>query len=210
MSNLFEKAFGKVTRTVETMTYRDQSMSRVALKRIYATAVEDLWEAVTNPERLARWFLPVEGELKPGGRYQLKGNAGGEILKCDPPHQLHLSWEFGESISWVEATITAESDAGASLTLAHFFIPDAHWDQYGPGATGVGWDLSILALGTHLGLDADRFATPEWTSTDEGKDFVRASSQAWGEAHIASGADEAKARAQATETSNAYTGEAEA
>ncbi|MFE7775062.1 hypothetical protein ACFU5O_14395 [Streptomyces sp. NPDC057445] len=53
----------------------------VLLRRTYdATAtVEDVLDACTDPERTSRWFLPLTGELKPGGRYQLDGNAGGEI-----------------------------------------------------------------------------------------------------------------------------------
>jgi uncharacterized protein YndB with AHSA1/START domain len=53
--------------------------------RSYDTTVADLWDAITTPERPARWFLPVEGDLKLGGRYQLKGNAGGTITHCQPP-----------------------------------------------------------------------------------------------------------------------------
>ena len=59
--------------------------------REYPTTVEDLWEAITVPERIARWFLPVEGDLKLGGRYQLKGNAGGTITRCEPPQALDLT-----------------------------------------------------------------------------------------------------------------------
>ena len=74
----------------------------VTLSRGYATSVEDLWDAVTNPERIPRWFLPVSGELEPGGRYQLEGNAGGLITACEPRSHLALTWEFGEDLSWVE------------------------------------------------------------------------------------------------------------
>ena len=44
-----------------------------------------MWDACTDPERIGRWFLPVSGDLRLGGRYQLEGNAGGEILRCEPP-----------------------------------------------------------------------------------------------------------------------------
>ena len=65
---------------------RDGQPARaVTLARSYATTVEDLWDAVTNGERILRWFLPISGELAPGGRYQLEGNAGGVITACEPP-----------------------------------------------------------------------------------------------------------------------------
>jgi Activator of Hsp90 ATPase homolog 1-like protein len=50
----------------------------VVLRRSYDAPIEDVWDACTDPDRLNRWFLPVTGELRVGGRYQLKGNAGGE------------------------------------------------------------------------------------------------------------------------------------
>jgi uncharacterized protein YndB with AHSA1/START domain len=56
----------------------------------------------TNPERIPRWFLPVSGELKEGGRYQLEGNAGGTITRCDPPHGFDATWEMGSDMSWIE------------------------------------------------------------------------------------------------------------
>ena len=44
-----------------------------------------MWDAVTSAERIPRWFLPISGDLRLGGRYQLEGNAGGEVLECAPP-----------------------------------------------------------------------------------------------------------------------------
>jgi hypothetical protein len=53
-------------------------------------AVEDVWDAITSAERIPRRFLPVSGDLRLG-RYQLQGNAGGEITGCNPPRHLRLS-----------------------------------------------------------------------------------------------------------------------
>jgi uncharacterized protein YndB with AHSA1/START domain len=39
----------------------------VRLRRRYAAAIEDVWDACTSPERIARWFLPVTGDLRPAG-----------------------------------------------------------------------------------------------------------------------------------------------
>ena len=56
----------------------------VTVSRSYPAELADVWEACTNPERIPRWFLPVRGELKEGGRYQLEGNAGGTITRRCP------------------------------------------------------------------------------------------------------------------------------
>jgi hypothetical protein len=71
------KQIGAVQRTVDGQT--------VTVSQVYPTDLEDLWEAITTPERIARWLMPVTGDLKLGGRYQLQGNAGGTIVACDPP-----------------------------------------------------------------------------------------------------------------------------
>src|SRR5215813_14546632 len=100
-----ERHLGAVTRTVSELT-RDSKPARcVTLTRLYDTTVDDLWDAVTNPERLPRWFLPVEGDLRLGGRYQLKGNASGQITTCDAPRVLNHTWEFGGQISWVQVRL---------------------------------------------------------------------------------------------------------
>ena len=74
-----EDQLSAVERSVSSTLRERQAARAVALSRSYATTVEDLWDAVTNGERLPRWFLPISGELELGGRYQLEGNAGGEV-----------------------------------------------------------------------------------------------------------------------------------
>lgn len=87
---------GTVERSVASLERNGKPARAVILSRCYDTGVEDLWDAVTNPERLPRWFLPVEGNLQQGGRYQLKGNAGGTITLCQAPDTLDLTWESPE------------------------------------------------------------------------------------------------------------------
>src|SRR5690606_21550027 len=114
------------------------------------TTVDDLWDACTNPERLPRWFLPVTGDLQVGGRYQLEGQAGGTIERCDPPRSFAATWEFGGEVSWIEVTLAAAGD-GTRFTLEHVaHVDDERWLEYGPGAVGVGWDLALHGLAQHV------------------------------------------------------------
>jgi uncharacterized protein YndB with AHSA1/START domain len=202
--------FGAELRRVENREHLGKPALVGVAIRIYDTTVEDLWEATTTPERLARWFLPVEGDLRLGGRYQLKGNAGGTITRCDPPEALDLTWEFGGGTSWVNLRLAPEGQK-ARLMLEHIAhtdgIGEEHLKQYGPGATGVGWDLGLHGLKQHLANPevADPAAFEAWTLSTEGKAFIRTCGEAWGEAHIASGANPEEARAQAERTIAAYT-----
>ena len=79
------RVLGLVTRTVRNFEKDGKPASTVTLTRLFDTSVDDLWDALTSKERIPRWFLPVEGDLRLGGRYQLKGNAGGTITACTPP-----------------------------------------------------------------------------------------------------------------------------
>src|SRR5688572_13148290 len=204
--------FGAEFRRVRNREYQGKPALVVVAARRYDTTVDDLWQAITTPVRLARWFLPVEGDLKLGGRYQLKGNAGGTITRCDPPEALDLTWEFGGGTSWVTLRLAPDRQK-ARLTLQHIAhkdgIGEEHLKQYGPGATGVGWDLGLDGLKQHVAnpeVAIDPAAFEAWTLSTEGKAFIRKCGEAWGEAHIAAGADPEAARAQAERTIAFYTG----
>lgn len=201
---------GTVTRTVSTFERDGRPIRAVIASRTFATDIEDLWNAVTTAERIPRWLMPIEGELKLGGRYQLQGNAGGEITRCEPPHRLSVTWEFRDNVSWVDVTLEAKDGGSTLLTLEHTAeVPPEFWETYGPGATGVGWDLSLLGLGMHI-EDGVRNAPEEsagWIASQGGKDYMRASSDAWCEAAIRGGEDATWAREAAERTRRFYMGE---
>jgi uncharacterized protein YndB with AHSA1/START domain len=201
---------GAVTREVHTREYEGRPARVVLATCAYDTTTDDVWDAITNPERIPRWFLPISGELRPGGRYQLQGNAGGQITACDPPKMFNLTWEFGGQLSWVNVRLSELSDGGTSLRLEHIaHVPDDFWNQYGPGAVGVGWDLAMLGLGRHLetGATLDPKQGAEWPTTEDGKEFVRSSSDDWYRASTAAGTPEQAAREAAERTTAFYTGQ---
>ncbi len=197
-----------VERSLSSLERDGQPARAVTLSRSYATTIEDLWDAVTNGERIPRWFLPVSGELELGGRYQLEGNAGGVITACERASHLALTWEFGEDLSWVEVRFSDNGSGRARLTLTHTAHLSEHWGEYGPGAVGVGWELGLLGLALHLTQpnepkpDETAFATSR-----EGKAFITGSSEGWGQTAVAVGTNPDVARAAARRTTMFYTGE---
>ena len=196
-----------VERFVSLLERDGRPAGAVTLSRSYAATVEDLWDAVTNGERIPRWFLPVSGELELGGRYQLEGNAGGVITACEQPSRLALTWEFGGDVSWVEVSVSDDGAGRVRLTLTHISHLSEHWETYGPGATGVGWEMGLLGLALHIArpnepkLDEVAFATSR-----DGKALMAGSSERWGEAAVEGGADPEAARAAARRTAAFYTG----
>jgi uncharacterized protein YndB with AHSA1/START domain len=200
-----------IDRAVGSRTLAAGEARTLTVSRVYDTQPEDLWDACTNPERIARWFLPISGDLRPGGRFQIEGNASGTIERCEPPHSVDATWEYGGQTSWIEVRLTPQSDGGTRFSLEHIaHVEDEIWAQYGPGAVGVGWDQSLLGLALYLAGSDDlpeRDAVEAWQLSDVGREFSRLSSEGWAQASIAAGADPDEAQAAARRTTDFYTGE---
>ena len=113
----------------------------VLARRSYAADPEDTWSALTDPSRIARWFMPISGDLRVGGTFQLEGNAGGDILECDRPHRLRVT--FGGETSLLELRLLPDGDGATTLELEHT-VP-IEMAQSGAGAlwVGPGWDGGI-------------------------------------------------------------------
>src|SRR5687768_11347765 len=109
---------GAMSRTVENLERDGKPAKAVIASRVYDTDPADLWDALTNQQRLPRWFAPVSGDLKLGGRFQVEGNAGGTISECERNKRIAATWEFGGGVSWIEVSLTPQDD-GTRLELRH-------------------------------------------------------------------------------------------
>ena len=201
---------GAIRREVRNGERDGKPVRAVVATRTYDTTIEDLWDAISSPERLTRWFTGISGDLREGGRYQLEGNASGTITRCAPPRHLALTWEYGGAVSWVEVRLDEDAASGVRLVLEHTAEIDPHFGKYGPGAVGVGWDLSLVGLAEHLthGAAFDHAEGERWGLSDQGKDFIRQSSDGWCDASIEAGTDAREARAAAAQTTAFFTGAA--
>ena len=117
----------EVRREVGTKVLEAGEARVVTISQTYEGSLGDVWDACTNPERIPRWFLPVSGELKLGGKYQLEGNAGGTVERCDPPKSFAATWEMHGGVSWIEVRLTPAGD-GTRFELEHVAHIDDHWD----------------------------------------------------------------------------------
>jgi uncharacterized protein YndB with AHSA1/START domain len=200
---------GAVSRVVEDRVHEGQKNRVVIASRAYDTSIEDLWDALTNQERLPRWFAPVDGELTLGGRFQVKNNAGGTITACVPPKSFSATWEFGGGVSWINIALAPTKDGGTHLTLEHICPPNPHWDKFGPGAVGVGWELGLLGLGMHIRSQAmrDTFDEHAFGVSEEGKGFVTKTGEGWIAADITGGEDAGEATKRGQRTIHFYRGE---
>lgn len=203
-----ETHIGAVERTVTLLEREGKPASAVTLARSFAAPVADVWDAVTTAEHIPRWFLPITGDLRLGGRYQLEGNAGGEITECERLSHVAVTWVFMGDVSWVEARLSNEGAGGVRVSLTHTALLSPHWDTFGPGAAGVAWEMGFLGLALYLAApDEPKIDEEAFAVSPEGRAFITASSEAWGQAAVAAGTDPEAAAASARRTTAFYTGE---
>ncbi|MFE0748157.1 SRPBCC family protein [Gordonia sp. NPDC058843] len=182
----------------------------VELRRRYAAHIDDVWDAITNPERLRRWLQPVTGDLRLGGRFELEGGEHGEILACDPPRHLTVSWLYGpDADAWpgtseVRVRLAPSPTGDTEFELVHAaFVEEPLFPTFGPGAGGVGWDLFLLAL-ARLIADGESADHDELENSPHTREFIRRSAAAWGEAHLAAGGEPAQVAAAVEATTKFY------
>lgn len=194
---------GAVQRQLTTITRDEQELRLLTVTRTFDASVDEVWDALTTAERIERWMMPVTGDLEVGGRFQLEGNAGGEILDCVPPERLALTWEYGGQVSWVDLSLRP-TGSGTLLQLDHSApVSPEMWEQFGPGAVGIGWEMGLMGMAEHLAApDAER---PPRETVPDLTDYIVASSKEWGQVDIDAGADPETARAAARRTAEAYT-----
>lgn len=160
-----------------------------------------------SPERVQRWLGPTSGDFRVGGRFDIEGNASGDILTCEKPTLIQVTWEYGGEVSWVDAILAPSADS-ASLTIKHTaVVPPEWWDQFGAGAVGIGWEMVLMGVAEHL-------AAPDASPPDPADPALRgpfnklmtASSIAWADTQVSAGGDPDQARAAGERTLALYTG----
>ncbi|MDG4831543.1 SRPBCC domain-containing protein [Solwaraspora sp. WMMD1047] len=182
----------------------------IELRRRYDAQVDDVWDAITSPERLGRWLKPVTGDLRPGGKFELDGGEHGEILRCEPPRLLKVSWLYGpDADAWpgtseVQVRLAPDPTGGTEFELIHAaYVDEPLFPTYGPGAGGVGWDLALLALAGLL-AGGETVGHEVAQKSPEGREFIRRSAAAWGEAHLAAGGEPGHVAAAVEATTTFY------
>ncbi len=204
----FESHLGAAERSVSFLERDGRPASAVTISRSLTSTVEDVWDAVTSGDRIPRWAMPISGELELGGRFQLEGNASGAITECEPLSRFSVTWEFAGDVSWVELRFSDGESGSPQLSVTHTAHLSPHWDEYGPGAVGVGWESALAGLALHLEHPNEpKPDEMEFVTSPDGKAFITGSSEAWGEAAVAAGTDPDAASAAARSTTAFYTGE---
>ncbi len=133
----------------------------VRVEDVYDTDIDDLWSAVTEPARLARWIATVEGELRVGGMVQAQFTSTwegpGRIDVCEPPTHLVLTMEPGtHDEAVIEAWLTSEGKQTRLVVEERGLPLDALYKH------GAGWQAHIEDLGNYLAGGQSNWK-PRWT-----------------------------------------------
>lgn len=140
-------------RIIGTTRATGDGRGAVRVEDVYDTGVDDLWDAVTDPGRLARWVAEVTGELRPGGRVHARFTSGwdgpGRIDVCEAPHRLAVTMSPGTPEETViEAVLSAVPGSAAGRTR---LVVEERGIPVGElGAHGAGWQAHVEDLAAHL------------------------------------------------------------
>ncbi|MCZ9635124.1 SRPBCC family protein [Rhodococcus sp. BH5] len=173
-----------VERSMGNREIAEGSARTAVLKRRYNASVDDVWDAITTPDRINRFFLPVSGDFQVGGSYAFEGQASGEILACDAPHLLRLQWtppgDRGYS-DQVEIRLTADGPDATWLELEHASVADVFRNDPDTGCYGVGtgWEGPLHYLGEYLRGTLPDAPSTEWYTFDEAEELRLANFRGW-------------------------------
>jgi uncharacterized protein YndB with AHSA1/START domain len=113
--------------------------------------IDDVWSALTDPSRLARWYGDVAGDLRVGGQYQARVHASGwegtgRVEACESPRRLVVTGaepdQQGEDVT--EITLAAASGQ-TILVLDQRGVPLEYL-----AAFGAGMQVHVEDLASHL------------------------------------------------------------
>lgn len=137
------------SRTIGSLRRLNEVSGAVRVEDVYGTDVEDVWSAITDPNRLARWIATVEGDLRVGGRVEVwfTSNSGGpaRIDICDPPRRLLVTLGPGTSEETEIEAILSPVGEQTRLVVEQRGIP---LDEL--AAHGAGWQAHVEDLDTYL------------------------------------------------------------
>jgi len=127
----------------------DDTRGAVRVEDIYDTDIDDLWQALTTPERLARWIAEVSGDLRVGGKvnavFTSTWTGPTRIDACDAPHHLLLTTEpESDDKTEIEAWLVAEGPR-TRLVVEERGVPIPQLHYY-----GAGWQVHLEDLARSL------------------------------------------------------------
>jgi uncharacterized protein YndB with AHSA1/START domain len=188
---------GAISREVSRQHTESGETVAVTMQRRYPADPADVWQAITDPERVRRWFLPLTGDLREGGNFELEGNASGDIVKCEPPR--HLVVTFGGESSIVDVQLSGDGQQ-TLLKLTHSVPVELAGSGAGALYVGPGWDGALMGIALYLAGEAPEDPVAA-ANSPQVQDFNVSSIKEWVASIEASGTADADAISAAQQAS---------
>lgn len=121
----------------------------VTVSRELSASRAEVWDAIVDPDRMARWLGRLE---RNGDRFVLTmsssndQSATGEILVCTRPERIEASWSHGAEPETLVQADLEQTDGGTRLTLTHRRMPAVKAAEY-----GADWEDFLTGLAALLG-----------------------------------------------------------
>lgn len=135
---------------------------RLVYDDVYATDIDDLWDAITDPARLARWMAVYTGELALAGEWRV-ANPGeepwgrGVVTACDPPRAFTTTWQAEDEPETILDVRLEPAPGGTRLVLTHDGVRSVLY--------GAGWQVHLEQLAQHAAdPGADPWGEDAWQS----------------------------------------------
>lgn len=137
----------------------DGDTYRLVYEDVYATDIDDLWNAVTDAERLGRWMAVYRGDLSLGGEWTAQDGDGepwsrGRVTSCDAPHSFTTTWQAEQEDPTDLVVRLAPSDGGTRLTLEHTGVTSIFY--------GAGWQVYLEQLRQLIAAPESTFSEEQW------------------------------------------------
>ena len=132
----------------------------VRLEDRFDTDIADVWSAITDPDRAARWIAVVSGDFRVGGELTASFTSDWQgpmrVEVCDAPHRLRLLSGTGDDQTVMEAVLSEEGD-GTRLVVEERGLPVANLPYH-----GAGWHVHLQDLGVMLDGETPSAWEPRW------------------------------------------------
>ena len=146
--------------TLQVTLIPEGDRGTVRLEDRFDTDIADVWSAITDPERTARWIAVVTGDFRVGGELQGSFTSNWEgtmrVEVCDAPHRLRLLSGTGDDQTVMEAVLSEDGD-GTRLVVEERGLPLADAPYH-----AAGWHVHLQDLGTELAAGSRQPWEPRW------------------------------------------------
>lgn len=155
----------------------------LVIGRYLSQPIGEVWNALTDPDRLGEYFAAPRGDFRRGGEYEVPGFAQGTIQRCDPPRLLTVSW-IPPRGNTAELELHLADEGGVTrveLRYAsvrkRFAVIDPDVEEW---AAGPGWEFFLDNLSAHLEGRETHPTDRDWKSMEEAnKELYRARNEEW-------------------------------